>query len=62
MERLQALPVSRLLNQNNSALFIEEATRRQDYWESGVQARSDFPEFAEWLVRFEIDSISPNPR
>ena len=32
-----------LLNQNNSALFIEEATHWQDYWESTVRARSDFP-------------------
>jgi pyruvate,water dikinase len=59
--------VARLFDENDPAvkLLIEEAIRSAHRVGKPIgicgQAPSDFPEFAEWLVGLEIDSISLNP-
>jgi pyruvate,water dikinase len=59
--------VARLFDERNEAVrwLIARAiaAARQLGKPIGIcgQAPSDYPEFAEWLVREHIDSISPNP-
>jgi pyruvate,water dikinase len=59
--------VARLFDENNPAVkrLIEDAIRAAHRAGKPIgicgQAPSDFPEFAEWLVGLEIDSISLNP-